>query len=175
MEIPQECPTGEFYKEGWDKTCYRKVELYEKACVENQGELFAFSDVDIQFFGNVKETMIEELGDYDIACQNDTGHYYCSGFFICRGNERTLNMFSKMKKNYESEDQTTLNRHIHMVKSKFLSRKFFTIGHLTYSVWKGTDFNIPYPILIHHSNWVEGIENKIKLLDIVRKKVESNG
>ena len=25
LEIPQECPTGEFYKEGWDKTCYRKV------------------------------------------------------------------------------------------------------------------------------------------------------
>ena len=54
LEIPQECPTGEFYKEGWDKTCYRKVELFHKACEENQGELFAFSDVDIQFFGNIK-------------------------------------------------------------------------------------------------------------------------
>jgi hypothetical protein len=53
LEIPQECPTGEFYKEGWDKTCYRKVELFHKACEENQGELFAFSDVDIQFFGNI--------------------------------------------------------------------------------------------------------------------------
>ena len=175
LKISQECPTGEFYKEGWDKTCYRKVELYEKACRENQGELFAFSDVDIQFFGNVKETMIEELGDYDIACQNDTAQYYCSGFFICRGNESTLSMFSEMKKNYQSEDQTTLNRHIHMVKSKFLSRKFFTIGHIIYSVWKGQDFEIPYPILIHHSNWVAGIENKIKLLDVVRKKVENNG
>jgi hypothetical protein len=140
---------------------------------ENQGELFAFSDVDIQFFGNIKETMIEELGNYDIACQNDTGQFYCSGFFICRGNESTLNMFSEMKKNYEAEDQTTLNRHIHMVKSKFLSNKFFTIGHLL-GLWTGQDFNIPYPILVHHSNWTSGIENKIKLLDIVRKKIESN-
>ena len=118
--------------------------------------------------------MIEELGDYDIACQNDTAQYYCSGFFICRGNKRTLNMFSEMKKNYQLEDQTTLNRHIHMVKSKFLSRKFFTIGHIL-GLWSGQDFNIPYPILAHHSNWVEGIENKIKLLDVVRKKVENNG
>jgi hypothetical protein len=148
--------------------------LFHKACEENQGELFAFSDVDIQFFGNVKETMIKELGDYDIACQNDTAQYYCSGFFICRGNESTLNMFSEMKKNYEAEDQTTLNRHIHMVKSKFLSNKFFTIGHIL-GLWTGQDFNIPYPILIHHSNWTAGIENKIKLLDIVRKKVENNG
>jgi len=174
LEIPQECPTGEFYKEGWDKTCYRKVELFYKACEENQGELYAFSDVDIQFFGNVKETMIEELGDYDIACQNDAGASYCSGFFICRGNEATLNMFSEMKKNYHAEDQTTLNRHINMVKSKFLSRKFFTIGHIV-GLWNGQDFNMPYPILVHHSNWTSGIENKIKLLDIVRKKIEGNG
>ena len=79
-----------------------------------------------------------------------------------------------MKKNYESEDQTTLNKHIHMVKSKFLSNKFFTIGHIV-GLWTGQDFNIPYPILIHHSNWTAGIENKIKLLDIVRKKLENNG
>ena len=170
LEIPQECPSGEFYKEGWDKTCYRKVELFHKACAENQGELFAFSDVDIQFFGNVKETMIEELGDYDIACQNDTGNYYCSGFFICRGNESTLNMFSEMKKNYSLEDQTTLNKHIHMVKSKFLSNKFFTIGQLIH-VWRGQDFEIPYSILMHHANWTEGIDNKIRLLDKVKEKV----
>ena len=24
-EIPQECDTGDFYSDGWDKTCYRKV------------------------------------------------------------------------------------------------------------------------------------------------------
>jgi hypothetical protein len=175
LEIPQECPTGEFYKEGWDKTCYRKVEIYEKACEENQGKLFAFSDVDVQFFGNIKETMIEELGDYDIACQNDTGLYYCSGFFICNANERTLNMFNMMKKNYNKEDQTSLNEQIHLVRSKFLSRRFFTVAHSTNSVWTGQDFYVPSDILMHHANWTAGIDNKIRLLDLVRKKVENNG
>ena len=75
-----------------------------------------------------------------------------------------------MKKNYSLEDQTTLNKHIHMVKSKFLSNKFFTIGQLIH-VWRGQDFEIPYSILMHHANWTEGIDNKIRLLDKVKEKV----
>lgn len=169
-EIPQECPTGEFYESGWDKTCYRKIELYLKAAEENIGEAFVFSDVDIQFFGKIKDTLLEELGDFDIACQNDTGPYYCSGFFICRGNERTINMFREMLKNYDKEDQTTLNNHIHLSKSKFLSHKFFTIGHLLNTAWDGQEFELQSEMLMHHSNWVVGIENKIKLMDIVREK-----
>jgi hypothetical protein len=169
-EIPQECPTGEFYENGWDKTCYRKTELYLKACEENIGETFIFSDVDIQFFGKIKDVLLEELGDFDIACQNDTGNYYCSGFFICKSNERTLNMFREMLKNYQKDDQTTLNNHIHMVNSKFLSNKFFTIGHTLNAVWAGQEFSINHEILVHHSNWVVGIDKKIKLMDIVREK-----
>jgi hypothetical protein len=169
-EIPQECTTGEFYSAGWDKTCYKKTELYLRACEENMGEIFAFSDVDIQFFGKIKEVLLEELGDFDIACQNDTGPYYCSGFFVCRGNERTLNMFREMVRNYSREDQTTLNNHIHLVNSKFLSYKFFTIGHLLNTAWTGQDFEMKYEILMHHSNWVIGIENKIRLMDIIREK-----
>ena len=168
--IPQDCPTAHFYKEGWDKTCFRKIEFYEEACKENQGELFVFSDVDVQFFGDIKQTLIDEIGDFDIACQNDSGNYYCSGFWICRGNERTLNLFAEMKKNYRSEDQTTLNDQIHLVKSKFLSRKFFTIAHLSAQVWNGQQFNLPYHVLMHHANWTEGRENKIRLLELVKEK-----
>lgn len=170
-EIPQECPTGSFYKEGWSQTCFRKVELFIKACQENMGETFVFSDVDIQFFGSLKDTLIEELGDFDIACQNDTGPYYCSGFFVCRGNERTLAMFQAMRDRYNKEDQTSLNDNIRMCKSKFLSRKFFTIAHVTGQVWKGEDVYIPSYVLMHHANWTEGIENKIKLLNMVRSKL----
>jgi hypothetical protein len=173
-EIPQECESGEFYKEGWDKTCYRKVELFLKACEENMGGVFVYSDVDIQFFGKIKDVLIKELRFFDIACQHDTGTQYCSGFFICKANKRTLNMFRAMKENYAVEDQKTLNKHIYMCKSKFLSNKFFTIAHLKNDVWSGQDFEIPYKILVHHANWTEGIENKIKLLDLVSKKIDIN-
>jgi hypothetical protein len=82
-------------------------------------------------------------------------------------------MFEKMRDNYNKEDQTSLNNNIHLVNYKFLSRKFFTIGQLIGGVWDEQDFNLPKNILTHHANWVVGIDNKIKLLDIVRKKYES--
>lgn len=175
MEIPQYCPTGSFYKDGWSETCFEKVKFFIKACEENRNEIFIFSDVDVQFFGEIKKTLIEELGDFDIACQNDTGMYYCSGFFICRSNDRTMKMFKSMMDNYNKEDQTSLNENIHLCKSKFLSSKFFTIAHITHNVWKGEDVEIPKYILMHHANWTEGIENKIKLLNMVKNKMSIHG
>jgi hypothetical protein len=177
LKIDQECPSGEFYTNGWSKTCFRKIKYFEQACLESQGELFVFSDVDIQFFGNIKDILIQELGDKDIACQDDSGnivnpnHRCCSGFFVCRGNKKTLNMFRQMRENYFLEDQTTLNNYIHLVDAKLLSKKFFNIGHLINKVWEGEDFTIPYPVLVHHANWTKGIHNKIKLLDIVKQKI----
>ena len=171
-EIEQDCPTGEFYQEGWDRTCFLKVELFIKACEENMGNHFVFSDVDIQFFGNVKEVLLQEIGDYDIACQNDTGPYYCSGFFICMANERTLNLFREMKKNYVKEDQTTLNNNIHLVKSKFLSHRFFTVGHSIGRPWTGQAFQMPADLLVHHANYTVGVPNKILLLKTVRQAIE---
>lgn len=171
-EIDQDCPTGEFYQEGWDKTCYSKVELFIQACEENLGKHFVYSDVDVQFFGDIKETLLQEIGDFDIACQNDTGHYYCSGFFICHANERTLNLFNEMKKNYVKEDQTTLNNNIHLVKSKFLSHKFFTVGHSLGAPWIGQNFQIPKDVLVHHANYTVGINNKVNLMKIVREAIE---
>ena len=171
-ELPQECETGSFYKEGWSQTCFRKVELFIKACEENMGNTFIFSDVDIQFFGPIRNQLLLELGDYDFACQNDTGAYYCSGFWICKANERTLNMFKSMRDNYNKEDQTSLNEQVYLCKSKFLSRKFFTIAHVTGRVWNGEDVYIPDDILMHHANWTEGIDNKIKLLKMVKNKID---
>lgn len=169
-QIPQECVTGEFYSDGWNKTCYRKVELFYEACRKNMGKMFFFSDVDIQFFGNIKQTLIKELGDFDIACQDDLSQF-SSGQFICRCNDRTLSLFTNMKKMYRLEDQATLNDQIGICKHKFLSRRFFTSGQvITASHWTGQDFDIPDNILSHHSNWVKGIDDKIKVLDIVRDK-----
>ena len=168
-EIPQECPTGSFYQEGWDKTCFRKVEFFEEICKENFGDMFIFSDVDIQFFGNFKDQMIEELGDCDIACQDDITTF-SSGFFICKCNDTTLKMFQNMKEFYNREDQTSLNDQIHIAKHKFLSKRFFTFGHIVPRPWNGEDFDIPDDILVHHANWVAGIDNKIKILDLVREK-----
>lgn len=170
-EIPQECPSGDFYQEGWDKTCFRKVKLFKKACEENMGQPFFFCDVDVQFFGPIKDRLLHELGRNDIVCQDDITTY-SSGVYVCQANESTLKMFDLMLNNYNKEDQTTLNDFIHTVKHKFLSRRFFTFGHVVARPWRGEDFDIPSTILVHHANWVVGVENKIKIMDLVRDKYE---
>jgi hypothetical protein len=169
-EIEQECATGSYYKDGWDKTCYKKVQYYKEICEQNQGETYVFSDVDIQFFGLTPEDLLDELGNFDIACQNDTGMIYCSGFWICKGNERTLDMFTAMVEKYHLEDQTSLNEQIWRCRGKFLSPRFFTIGHLKGVQWKEEPFDLPKGILMHHANWTVGLFNKGKLLTIVREK-----
>jgi hypothetical protein len=171
----QECLSGSFYQSGWETTCFRKVQLFLKACEQNMGDVFIYSDVDIQFFGKIKETLLEELGDYDIACQNDTRDVYCSGFFICRANERTLSMFQKMVENYYLEDQHMLNEYIHLCKSKFLSYKFLTIANVTGRVWDPSqiDVDVPESLLMHHANFTSGVENKIKLLELVKSKIKN--
>jgi hypothetical protein len=167
----QSCPTGNFYSNGWDKTCFKKIEIFYNACKENQGEIFFYCDVDVQFFDKIVDQLILELGESDIACQDDITTF-SSGVFVCRANERTLKMFDLMRKHYDKEDQTTLNNHIHMCNHRFLSKRFFTFGHIVPRPWAGERFHIPNDILVHHANWVVGVENKMKIMDFVRGQYE---
>jgi hypothetical protein len=48
-EIPQDCNSGNFYDNGWDLTCYKKIEFYEKAVklklpTETQQEEYIFQE-----------------------------------------------------------------------------------------------------------------------------------
>jgi len=167
---PQECVSGSFYDEGWNQTCYRKIELFIEACRDCMGDVFIFSDVDVQFFGPIRQALIDELGDFDFAAQDDTLGCYCSGFFVCRANERTLTMFETMLANYEHEDQATLNRFVGMCKSKFLSHRFFTVAHAVGGGWQGQEFELPDGLLVHHGNWVVGVESKADLMNYVRRR-----
>lgn len=172
--IPQECETANFKEKGWKQTCYRKTEIFLKACEENTNDIFVFSDVDVQFFNNtIVDILLEELSDYDLACQYDTGYLpYCSGFFVCRVNSRTKDLFYKINKLYIEEDQTSLNYYIKTCNAKFLSSRFYTVAQSIGTVWIGQDFDIPNNILMHHANWVVGIKNKVSLLKLVREKYE---
>lgn len=169
----QECPTGSYYKDGWKDTTMKKVDVFIKACSENLGDVFVYSDVDIQFFGPLKQVLLDELGDFDIAIQNDHLGGMCSGFFVCRANENTLKMFQSMKDNESKylEDQHALNMNLHFVKFKPLSDRFWTFG-INKTQWKNQNFDIPEGILMHHANWTEGIQNKTTLLNFVRQKYE---
>ncbi|HHZ95654.1 MAG TPA: hypothetical protein EYN67_08860 [Flavobacteriales bacterium] len=161
-----------------------KLHFMAEACKENFGEIIVFSDADVQFFGPIKKILIEELDDFDIACQQGGIFTYfslCPGFFVCKCNDMTLKLFDNMKKFFRTDDQFSLNEQKWICKYKSLSpSKFFTIGHVLYlnnkagKRWEeGGGFPIPDTILMHHASGVVGLEKKLKLLDIVRTRVNN--
>lgn len=174
-ECPQDCLSGNCWEAGWEESCIRKLKIVLNACKSNMGGAFVFSDVDVQFFGPVLNVLLEELGDLEIACQNDTGPTYCAGFFIAKANDNTLKLFEDMLYKFEKDDQHCLNKYIHInkIKAKMLSSRFLTIGNLIYRVWNESigDVYIPRNTLVHHANFTVGVENKIKLLNMVRKQL----
>jgi hypothetical protein len=184
-KFPQECPSAEYGKDGWFKTMLKKVEYHIQSCQENYGKTFIYSDCDVQFLKPFVATLIDELGDYDIACQNDVYPYmnrntYCAGFFICKASDTSLAFFEKilydMLARGESRhynDQVALNENLSMLKHKILSNRFYTIAQTTHSLWtENYNIKIPSDIIVHHANWTHGVSNKIKLLNFIREQTQ---
>jgi hypothetical protein len=181
----QTCPSAQFMSEGWTDTTIRKVDLIIRAIQENWNSIFIFSDVDIQFFRSIQKTVLELMEDKDMIIQkNSPKGVMCTGFFACRGNERTLKLWQDVKrvmqKNKLNSDQISLNRCIkrnsktnpYNVVWAYLPNSFFGGGTLTGREWKpGKYLPIPQGIMMHHANWTKGIKNKIAQLIYVRSVV----
>jgi len=188
---------GGFYQTAkFSDTVVEKANIIIDAIQENWGEVFVYSDVDIQFFKKpVKSILLEQINGYDIACQCDipgsTGQL-CTGFFICRANEKTLKLWKIVRKKIhrEKRDQYAFNRTLKRVDLWFWNFiymtpkiRYKTLPYVFYSPgiyngkawiqsgksWKPGDiFKIPEGILIHHANWAIGTENKVAQLEYVR-------
>lgn len=99
----QHCPTGEFRRKGWARTVTQKFDVLLRATEEHWGGVFAFSDVDIQFFDLDASQLVDLLGGRDVVFQrNSSREDVCTGFFVCRANEVMRN-FWKVAKNQVHE------------------------------------------------------------------------
>ena len=148
-----------------------KVDIIIQAIKENYNDMFVFSDVDIIFCKKVSQDLVSLLGDKDIIfLSNDYRKTTaCTGFFICRGNIRTLNLWIECKKRLEyaivqkikMHDQDFVNKIIHekpkIIKFGFLPldryycpRDFLKLENI---------FPIPENICIYHANWIIKTQN----------------
>lgn len=185
---PQTSQSAVFMSEGWTVTTMRKVDLIIRAIEENMGDVFIFSDVDIQFFAPIQECIEELIEGKDIIMQrNNPEGVLCTGFFACRANEKTLRLWKDVKKHMHDHklhsDQISFNKCIKKGSKKnpydivwdYLPNKFFGAGTLiAYSgyLWKpGKQLPIPDDIVMHHANWTKGVKNKIAQLIYVRTEV----
>lgn len=178
----QTTQNGYFMTDGWLDAMDIKLDVIIGAIEENMDSWFIFADCDIQFLNPFIEDLETEITNVDIACQNDRGTL-CAGLFACKGNDSTLNLFQTIKKNFKHivNDQVALNYFKYIVKYKLLdTEKYFTIGNVftnsdgTHNWDNKTYITPPNKLLIHHANYVRGINNKLKLLANIKKSVKNN-
>lgn len=179
----QICPTGDFKTKGWEETTYKKVETFLRAAEENDNEYFIFSDVDIVFFDKIKEDLLQHVDGHDIAIQNNNPfkngnnlkYDACTGFFICKGNEKTRDLFHRMLKqdNDFKDDQTSFNTTIdkNTIKTTFLPyNEYWNTCQVKDKIKKDKNFDIPDGIKMYHANWLVGTKTKIKAIEKVMQK-----
>jgi hypothetical protein len=179
-KIPQVCPTGYFQSKGFDLAMLEKIKWIIANIDIADPTPLVYADCDVQFFGDLEF----DLGEKDIVFQHDYhAGYCCAGFFICKQNLQVLNFFKQVEQNFKHtmngirHDQDVMND---MFKSGYSGvkrgmlpdNKYWTVANgISGNIWVGQDFFVPYEILMHHANFTVGLENKLKLLELVKEKV----
>jgi len=172
---------GMFMTRGWLESMDFKLNVILTAIEETFNDWFIFADCDVQFLNKFVDDLKEQLTDVDLICQEDCGSL-CAGFFACKSNLKTKQLFQTIKNTFYSlvNDQVALNEHKNLVKYKLLdNKKYFTIGNFfnnkdgTHNWDNTTNITPSKEILVHHANYVKGVNNKIKLLKMIKQNYEN--
>jgi hypothetical protein len=176
-KIPQECATGEFQSDGWMQSMYRKVD-YLIECCELEEEVFVHSDCDIQFFKSFKNEITQKMeeGALDLLAQQDLPGPVCCGFMAIRPTKQMADLFREVKEvmgEYNINDQLSLNHILNRrgdIVFDVLGSEYYSVWRSLNGVWDGSQEleNIPEGIVMHHANFVEGVDLKMKCMEKVR-------
>jgi hypothetical protein len=178
-EVPQVCASGIYYEDGWKAAMYMKQQFMVDLIEQNMGRPVIYLDADMVIVRpNAILKMIEELGDSDMAFQDDglgcnrnnKRNIRCAGCMAVNANQRTLDFFRQVKDEAHqySGDQDSLNavllsKDVHDV---LLSHAFWSFGQVNRRQFKFPEpIEIPYDAVIVHGNWTVGMENKKAILD----------
>ena len=183
----QKCVTGKFGEDGWFETMAHKVDIVIRGIKENWNDVFVHADVDIQFFGPTQDLIKKLMCDKDMLFQLDTPYGMpCAGFFACRGNEKTLRLWQKIRdtlldKDNKKNDQLLLYDFL-MPVNRFAVRwgylpttAFIGGGTFTGLMWQpGIPLKVPTDTRMHHANSNVGLDQKVQQLSYVRQVMEAN-
>jgi len=114
-----------FKDENWSDIMREKAQLIVKAIQDNWGKPFIYSDPDVQFFKETKSHLLKALKNKDLVAQcDDPQGALCAGFFICRGNNKTVKLWQDVIKFITSEyvDQDILNQLLLIQRKSFLGK-----------------------------------------------------
>lgn len=101
----QECTESTYKSPGWCQTTRRKVEMVIDIIQAGQDPVFILTDVDLQFFAPLQDAVANAVADVDIAFQrNSPWGEACTGFLVCRSNERTLKFWRRVLATMQARD-----------------------------------------------------------------------
>lgn len=180
----QHSKSGLFDTEGFRDTMADKLKMVLGILsAMDDGELFVYSDCDVQFFGRVHNDL-ENIANIqpkaDLWFQHDGNGEFCAGFFMARNTNFARSILKESLEiiNNYRDDQPAINYVLNKGrfdgKSGFelLPERYWTYG-AKYGLWKNqTDFEVPNDIIMHHANWCVGIDTKHVILDLVKNKVD---
>ena len=172
---------GLFHDESWRRAVIFKVELILEALRRHAGDVFAYTDVDVQFFGSFASWFHRALSRSDLIFQTDApGPALCTGFILCRSNEITRafwrQVLDQMRKTEAREDDQIVAGRLAWtmpgLKFSYLPPIFYGGGTLTGRRWlPGERLEIPRGLLMHHANFSIGVSQKILQLEHVQDQV----
>jgi len=190
--------SGTYMEPSWSEAVLFKSDTIINSIKKYWGEIFVYSDVDVQFFKPTQQILLNAIKNYDIVCQRDDPYgNLCTGFWIARANEKVLKLWQEIRAilKQEKRDQFVFNRiirekpmggkikrifnyfmRIFMGKCRYsyFPVTFFGGGTITGKLWTpGTKISVPEGIVLHHANCTIGVENKIRQLKYVRGVVET--
>lgn len=96
------------------RTTLLKVEVILRAIRENWGDVFVYSDVDVQFFRPTEPLLRRLIRNFDLLFQRDSPEgIACAGFFACRTTPVTLGFWESVHRymlaNPGKNDQDAVN------------------------------------------------------------------
>lgn len=188
-EFPQDCPSGNFRFEGWNKTMLNKLKLLQKAILENWDQIFFYSDIDIIFLKPILDKSLELLGNNDFVVQQGwPKNKLCAGFFVMKGNEKNLGLITKAFKLLNEkvcvDDQEALQTVLNNLNNdeiawELLPPKLYPNGRFVlkqskelYS--KHSLIELNQSMILFHANCCIGLENKYHFLKQVQQKFQEN-
>ena len=109
--MPQKCPSGWVFADGWRDQMIEKQEFINRHLNSTPDPTMVFCDVDIAFYGNVHDDLQECLGDNDIVFMKDHNADWagrCGGFFVLRRSDKISKLFSTVLSNLKSHNREQL-------------------------------------------------------------------
>lgn len=181
--LPQEC-SGNYNQDDWNLTMKKKVKfIVDYLSTLKDGEYLIHSDIDVVFYKPFKNNILDliKTSNNDILFQND-GCALCMGFFVCNNNPEILKLMTYIYENLDNfeNDQVALNVLIRNTNIKFgvLPLNYYCFGPLNkMNNWNPNykeEIFVPSDIILHHANWTIGVENKLKLIQTIKKKLNEN-